>query len=80
MGSMTPPDRKMADASFLALRSELLLASTVMSAEQTLDLADLLRTAIRMRKPGRPLQNVDTLFREAAVFQRPLDHEGPAVS
>jgi hypothetical protein len=62
MGSHRPPARSMPNAAYLALRSELLLATTKMSCEQTLELADLLHTAIRMRKPGRPLKNIDHLF------------------
>lgn len=66
MGSQSPPVRMMPDAAYLALRSELLLATTKMSCDQALELADLLHTAIRMRKPGRPLKNVDHLFLDAA--------------
>ncbi|WP_395945395.1 hypothetical protein [Brevundimonas sp.] len=73
MGSKHPPGRSMPNAAFLALRSELLLATTMMSCEQTLDLADLLHTAIRMRKPGRPLQNLDHLFREEATSARGVE-------
>lgn len=61
----------MPKAAFLALRSELLLAATHMSCEQALDLADLLHTSIRMRKPGRPLRNIDSLFREEAIHAYP---------
>lgn len=66
MGSRNPSARLMPDAAYLALRSELLLATTKMSCDQALELADLLHTAIRMRKPGRPLKNIDHLFLDVA--------------
>lgn len=62
MARATKTDEPMAEAEFLALRAELLRASTLMSCAQTLELADLMHTVIRMRKPCRGLRNLDDLF------------------
>ncbi|RYG19975.1 MAG: hypothetical protein EON96_01920 [Caulobacteraceae bacterium] len=59
---MAIADQSMPEAEFVTLRTELLRLSSHMSCSQTLDLADLLHTVIRMRKPHRPLQNLDALF------------------
>ncbi|MFJ6023520.1 hypothetical protein ACIQC9_02815 [Brevundimonas sp. NPDC092305] len=55
-------DRIMPDKDYLDLRDSLLKASSQMSCRQALDLADLLHTVIRMRKPHRPLRNLEALF------------------
>lgn len=62
MASATKTDEPMAEVEFLALRAELLRASTLMSCSQTLELADLMHTVIRLRKPCRRLRNLDDLF------------------
>lgn len=59
-------ERVLPETQFLALRRELLRVSTLMSCDQALDLADLLHTVIRMRKPCRPLHDLDRLFLDEA--------------
>ncbi|MDQ8027412.1 hypothetical protein [Brevundimonas sp. GCM10030266] len=59
---MAANDQSMPETQFTALRAELLRVSGKMSCTQALDLADLLHTVIRMRKPHRPLQNLEALF------------------
>ena len=55
-------DQTLSDDQFIEIRSALLKVSSRMSCSQALDLADLLHTVIRMRRPQRPLQNLDALF------------------
>jgi|GEM_PF-3130748 len=57
------PDIPMSEPEFQALREAILAASTRMSCHQALDLADLLHTVIRMRRPARKLRNLGDLFR-----------------
>lgn len=59
---MPANDQTMPDDQFLEVRETLLNVSSRMSCSQALDLADLLHTVIRMRKPHRPLQNLESLF------------------
>jgi hypothetical protein len=66
MATATITDEPMAEDEFLALRAELLRASTKMSCSQTLELADVLHTVIRLRKPCRRLRNLDDLFLDEA--------------
>lgn len=56
------PEKDMPEEDYLALRAELLRAATQMSGIQTLELADLLHTVIRLRKPSRGLKNLDDLL------------------
>jgi hypothetical protein len=55
-------DKTMPEEDFMALRQTLLTAAAGMSCPQVLALADLMHTMIRMRKPHRPLRNLDALF------------------
>ena len=55
-------DQILPDDQFTEVRSALLKVSSRMSCSQALDLADLLHTVIRMRRPQRPLQNLEALF------------------
>jgi len=57
------PDSPMSEPEFRALREAILAASTRLSCHQALDLADLLHTVIRMRRPARKLRNLSDLFR-----------------
>ena len=55
-------DQSLPDDEFIEVRSALLKVSSRMSCSQALELADLLHTVIRMRRPRRPLQNLEALF------------------
>lgn len=59
---MAANDQPLSDDQFTEVRSALLKLSSQMSCSQALDLADLLHTVIRMRRPQRPLQNLNALF------------------
>lgn len=59
---MAATDQSLSDDQFTEVRSALLKVSSQMSRSQALDLADLLHTVIRMRRPQRPLQNLEALF------------------
>ncbi|RZI59936.1 MAG: hypothetical protein EOP94_02265 [Zymomonas sp.] len=70
MASRPTSEQSMPEPAYLALRAEILRASALMSCGQALELADLLHTVIRMRKPCRRLRNLEDLFLgEARSYQ-----------
>jgi len=44
---------------YRALRAEIVKSSAILTDEQLLDLADVLHSLIRLRRPGRPIRRTD---------------------
>lgn len=59
------------EASYEALKAEVMRAASALSCEQVMDLADALHCVLRLRRPGRPVHCDGWREAEARSFADP---------